>query len=213
MKTKLGIIFMILGVVLLISALLLVFYNFNENDNAQKASEEMLQGVVDEVNQRIEEKNKGEASNTALNPYDTEMTVVEIDGYKFIGYISIPKLENLELPVMSEWNYDLLKMAPCRYTGSAKSDDLVLLGHNYTSHFGKLSRLTGGDKLYFTDMDGNTFEYEVIGVELLSSTSIEEMTSGEYDLSLFTCDYSGNNRFTVRCNKINRLLCDKRLFL
>lgn len=194
---------MILGAVLLISALLLLLYNIIENKKAQKSSDDMLFGVISEITKRVEDNKKASQAGdySPRDPFDTEMTVVEINGYKYIGYISVPKLENLELPVMAEWNYELLKMAPCRYSGSIKTNDLVLLGHNYTAHFGKLSRLSTGDLVYFTDMDGVTHTYEVFGVEMLSNTAVEEMTSGEYDLSLFTCDYSGNNRFTVRCNK------------
>lgn len=203
MKNKLAKIFIISGALLLVSAILLLGYNIYENKNAQSSSEQMLESVVNEITKRANEKKQSSENGdyTPVDPFNTEMTVVEIDGYKYIGYISVPKLENLELPVMSEWNYDLLKKAPCRYTGSVKTNDLVLLGHNYTSHFGKLSRLTQGDELFFTDMDGAVHRYEVVGVEVLSGSSVKEMVSGEYDLSLFTCDYSGNNRFTVRCNR------------
>ena len=47
-----------------------------------------------------------------------EMSVETINGIDFIGVLRIPTLE-LELPVISEWNYPNLKSAPCRYSGSA----------------------------------------------------------------------------------------------
>ena len=70
---------------------------------------------------------------TLPDPYDPEMTVVEIDGYGYVGVLTIPTLE-LELPVMSEWDAARLKIAPCRYSGSTKTRDLVIAGHNYTTH-------------------------------------------------------------------------------
>ena len=36
-------------------------------------------------------------------------------------------------------------------------------------------------------------------LEILQPTAVEEMTSGDYDLTLFTCTYGGATRFTVRC--------------
>ncbi len=48
---------------------------------------------------------------TLPDPYDPEMTVVEIDGYGYVGVLTIPALE-LELPVMSEWDAARLKIAP-----------------------------------------------------------------------------------------------------
>ena len=38
-------------------------------------------------------------------------------------------------------------------------------------------------------------------VETLPAAAVAEMTAGEYPLSLFTCDYSGQARITVRCTR------------
>lgn len=108
---------------------------------------------------------------------DLPMTEVEIDGYGYIGYLSLPTL-NLELPVMAEWDYDRLAIAPCRYVGSTKSDDLVIAAHNFAQHFGKLSSLSPGDLVYFVDMDGVLSAYEVVELDVLAPTAIEEMVSG-----------------------------------
>ena len=48
-------------------------------------------------------------------------------------------------------------------------------------------------------MDGNVFRYEVVELETLMPTAIEEMTSGDWDLTLFTCTIGGGSRVTVRC--------------
>lgn len=131
----------------------------------------------------------------------TEMTEVMIDGYAYIGYVSIPAL-GLELPVMSEWDYDRLKIAPCRYSGSTKTDDLVLCAHNYSRHFGNIKNLTVGDSVCFTDMDKETVWYEVASVDILEPGDVEAMTDGSYGLTLFTCTYGGASRVTVRCLRV-----------
>ena len=127
------------------------------------------------------------------------MKEIEIDGYAYIGYISIPSL-GLELPVMSSWSYPQLKIAPCRYYGSVKTRDLVIAAHNYSRHFGNIKNLSAGDQVYFIDVEGVISSYEVAEVDTLNPTDVENMTSSGYALTLFTCTYGGQSRVTVRCN-------------
>ena len=48
-------------------------------------------------------------------------------------------------------------------------------------------------------MDGNVFRYSVCAVEQLAKTAVEEMQTGDWDLTLFTCTKGGVMRVTVRC--------------
>lgn len=131
-----------------------------------------------------------------------EMPTVEIDGHAYIGYISLPTLE-LELPVMSEWSYPKMKIAPCRYWGSVYLDNMVIAAHNYVDHFGRLGSLSVGDPVRFTDVDGNVFEYTVSELLELKPDQALEMVKGlEWDLTLFTCNTSGRQRLTVRCVRV-----------
>lgn len=188
MRNKLGTIFMGTGAVLVLAAFSLFLWNQREARRAEASVEKVLPQIIEQM----------EAADDYPDPYDTDMTVVEIDGYGYIGYLSIPSL-GLELPVMSEWDYQRLKIAPCRYAGAAKTNDLVIAAHNYARHFGMLSQLAAGDKVYFCDMDGVLAAYEVMEVVALKPTDVEEMTSGDYALTLFTCTYGGKSRVTVRC--------------
>ena len=43
---------------------------------------------------------------------------------------------------------------------------------------------------------------EVVAVEILSSRAVEEVTSGAYDLSLFTCTYYSTNRVVLCCDRV-----------
>ena len=131
------------------------------------------------------------------------MTEVELDGWNYIGYLSIPSI-GLELPVMSEWSYAGLKVAPGRYSGSTYADNMVVCAHNYAKHFSPIKWLAEGAEVYFTDMDGMVWSYEVSYVENLQPTQIEKMTtktedSDAWDLTLFTCTTGGSARCAVRC--------------
>ena len=202
MRNKAGILCMVLGAALVAAALLLVFWNYREAETAAASSEAVLPQIKEAIPKETGEiGDNGVPDHAAMpDPYDSEMTVVEIDGYGYVGYLTIPAL-GLELPVMAEWDYARLRLAPCRYSGSTKTGDLVIAAHNYARHFGSLQTLLAGDEVRFTDMDGVVTVYEVAAVEILQPTAVEEMTAGEYDLTLFTCTYGGQSRVTVRCDR------------
>ena len=203
MPKKAGIVIMIAGAVLIIAALSLFLYNRQEDAQAGQAAESLLremQSMMDEKHDTEGTTDPSEEPEETTKPIDPEMTVVEIDGYGYIGYLSIPVLE-LELPVMSEWDYTRLKIAPCRQFGSTKTDDLVIAGHNYAKHFGPLSGLQAGDTVLFTDMDGDTHTYEVLLIDTLNPTAVDEVQNSGYDLVLYTCTYGGKTRVTVFCDR------------
>lgn len=194
MKNKMGNLFIFLGAVMVLGALCLFLWNLWEDRQAGKTVEEILPQLAEIIQERV----SGGGDNVDLS--DSE-TVVELpDGYEYMGYLSLPSL-GLELPVMSDLSYSQLKIAPCRYSGAVETDDLVIAAHNYSRHFGSIKDLSLEDTVYFTDVNGNIYIYEVRQIDLLSSASVEEMTSGDYALTLFTCTYDGQSRVTVRCER------------
>lgn len=199
-----GTILILTGLLLLGAALGLVFFNLQRQDEARDDSTRIVSVLLPQIETRGKEAEKqhNDLPEQPLPYYlrnpDIEMPVVEIEGNDYIGVLSIPTLE-LSLPVMSEWSYDRLRIAPCRYYGSAYRSNLVIAAHNYSGHFGRLSELKLGDNITFTDMDGNVFRYEVLELEQLASDAGEDMVTGDWDLTLFTCTIGGAMRIAVRC--------------
>ena len=196
--------FFVCGALCFLSAGILVGYNeitaWTAGNEVKAASHEVLQVVetAQAEEQRIEDSVDVEVTpNYQLAPCNP-MPEKEIEGDSYIGVLSIPDL-SLELPVMSQWNYANLKKALCRYRGSVYLNNMVIAAHNYRSHFGKLHKLEPGNRVLFTDMDGNEFVYEVDRIETLGKYQIEEMEAGDWDLTLFTCTVGGENRVTIRC--------------
>lgn len=205
-KRKPGAVYFLLGALALAAALALTVRNLAEQRTAQTAVADTMRTLTAAVAERSDTaapvQEPDDAADNApeeetLLPERT-MPVVTVNGYDYIGWLELPTL-GLELPVMSEWSYARLKIAPCRYTGSAYSGDMVLAAHNFSSHFGRLSELSPGDAVIFTDADGHVFAYEAADVEILQPTAVEEMTAGEWPLTLFTCTYGGRTRLTIRC--------------
>lgn len=200
MKRALGKILISLGAVLICLALLLLIYNQKEDDEAGTVSEEILTQIKEEIDGTENSMSDFYDPKTGL-PSD-KMKTVKIDGNEYIGYLSIPVL-GLELPVMSEWSYPKLKIAPCREVGSVNTKDLIIAGHNYRRHFGNLKQLQPGELVLFTDMNQVTTAYTVVTTEILKPDQVEEMRSEEWDMTLYTCTYGGRTRVTVRCQKKN----------
>lgn len=189
---------MIAGVCLIICAFAVVWNNMEESRQAANASHAILSSIrLPAVQEAVLSPSARPEPAYHLNP-EMEMPSKIIDGHAYIGVLEIPKL-NLSLPVMSEWSYPALKIAPCRYKGSAYTGDLIICAHNYEQHLGRLNELTHGDTIRFTDMDGNLFVYEAVHFEQLRKNQTVEMLSGEWDLTLFTCATGGQKRVTVRC--------------
>ena len=197
---------MILGTVLMLGAVLLFRINQQEDISAREFAESVMPELVDQIRENTDGSfSESDTLPELQKPFellteeDKKMTEIEIDGIPYIGYISIPKL-GLDLPVISTWNLARLNVAPCRYSGSLLGEDLVIMAHNYVSHFGNLSKLEPDDIITFTDMDGKITRYKVVGKDVLAPTAVEEMTAGNFDLTLFTCTYSGQNRVTIYCD-------------
>ena len=198
---KRGSVLMFIGGVFITVALGMVIYNITLEKNAEKshAVAEVISGMeVSILSERTTAKN--EIPDYELNP-QMELPTAEIEEETYIGRLSLHSL-GLSLPIMDDWDYRKLKIAPCRYTGSPYTGDFIVAGHYYESHFGGIDSLQPGDKITFTDIAANSFEYEVMYVELLEDTDVELMEAGEWDLTLFTCTYDTEKRITVRAKRI-----------
>ena len=190
---KKGIILVIVGCFLIILSGLMVTYNHYEDKNAMIESRKVYDIIHNE-----ELSIYGESEDVFENK---EMKSVKVDGYDYIATINIPAL-NLELPVMSDWDYKRMKISPCRYYGSIFTNDLVIAAHNFDNVFGRIKYLNEGDLLILTDMNNDKYIYKVEVVEILEANDVKEMIESEFDLTLYTCTKGGLSRVTVRLNRV-----------
>ena len=182
------------GLLLIAAALFLSAYNERESHEARDSARQVIAQLCDELPTEAGEP-------TTLPDVRREMPVKTINGRDYIGVLSIPSLE-LELPVISQWDYPALKIAPCRYSGSLYQDNLIICAHNYASHFGKLKELQPGDIVLFTDMDEHVVTFQMVERETLNPMDAEGMEAGDWDLTLFTCTIGGQTRVTIRLERV-----------
>lgn len=200
---KCGIILLILGTVLIGSALSLLLYNRQEDIQASQSMDDLIGKLQATIEQPTITPVPSETETEPVETRPAEMETVIIDGYEYIGYLSIPTLD-LELPVMAQWDYTRLKIAPCRESGATATNDLVIAAHNYNSHFGRLKQLQPGENITFTEMDGFFNSYRVEKTVILAPDQVEDVLLSDYDLVLYTCTKGGATRVVVYCNRENQ---------
>ena len=200
-KRHVGLVMMIMGISVVAAGLGLSSYNMWDNYRAGIQAYTALNAIVRHREEMVAaDPNEVSETPPELSPdCDRELPVLETDGHRYIGTVSIPAIDAV-LPVQEDWSPAWLKTSPCRYKGSPYGRDLVICAHNYDTHFGQLKNLLPGDEVIFTDTDGNEFRHTVVELENLAGTAVEEMESGEWDLTLFTCTPGGQARVTVRCD-------------
>ena len=195
MRRKRTIFFLTVGVLCIVTALSLTAYNIWDEQRAEVTVAESVTLVEKNIQVQPEEQ---QLIVPEAQPF---MSSVQVDGYNYVGVLEIPAME-LKLPVLEEWSESLLRVAPCLYEGNLY-DGMIIAGHNYRSHFGGLGRLGIGDDICFTDVDGTRWNYTVTTTEVIPGSDVEAMTSGGWDLTLFTCTYGGQERYTVRATLTN----------
>lgn len=119
-------------------------------------------------------------------------------GYTLLGSISVPSV-GIQLPILDQWSEAMLKIAPCRYTGSISGGNMIIMGHNYKSHFNPLHKVKVGAEVEIENTIGRTFRYRVAKIEYLHRTEGERLPSEEYPLTIFTCRPGGLERIILRC--------------
>ena len=220
-KRTAGKLFFILGALLIAASVWISLGNFREDREGQENADYVLSRLLEEMPARENEflpatadeaTGKEDVAQIYEDPNklpayirhpDMEMPTIIVDGKEYVGTIEIPSLK-IDLPVMSECDPNALYFSPGRYCGTAYKGPFVIGGHNYVSHFAYLRNIREGDLVYFTDVDGNRFMYEVVGTEIIDENNAKDLRAGEWDLSLFTCTWAGDTRLTVRCLEFSK---------
>ncbi len=174
-----------------------IYAGYDNIDKQAGEYAEELVAALDDASAEAAESGAAEQISAAAG----EMPQRTLAGYPLIGEIIIPSV-GIDLPVLNDWSYDLLKISPCRYSGSVEDGNFIILGHNYKSHFTPLKNVQVGEAVYFTDINGRTYTYTVAEIETLHKTQLDDLTMNDYDMSLFTCTTGGQYRFVARCMRV-----------
>ncbi len=201
MKVK-GYLLICLGTILIIVASSLFLYNLNLEKEAKGIADETIPELIREIeiNQGKNSKTLQQAEHRPQTNQKPNEKYLELDSKKYLGILTIPSL-GLELPILANYVYKDLMKAPCIYSGSP-SEKMVIAAHNFKAHFGNIYKLSSGEPIIFTDVEGTIFRYETVLQEEVEEVDVAQKLISDWDLTLITCNYLGNRRVLVRCKKV-----------
>lgn len=125
-----------------------------------------------------------------------------------IGMIKIDKI-NLNYPILSESNKELLNISVCRFAGPMPNEigNLCIAGHNYVDYkfFSRLHELEKNDKIKIYGLNGEVKEYIITkkyesNPNDISCTS--QNTNGKVLLTLLTCNNVSGKRLVLTAKPI-----------
>lgn len=92
---------------------------------------------------------------------DNTMSALSIDGTNFIGILEIPKYGSA-LPVCADWGE--ISQYPCCFSGSVYDRTMQIGGTSQKGQYDFYREISVGDAVFFTDMEGNRFAYEITDI-------------------------------------------------
>ncbi len=129
--------------------------------------------------------------------------VKQYKGFNVYGTIEIPKT-NLKYPVLEKVTKKSIETAVAILYGPGlnQQGNTVIVGHNYRNglFFSNNKKLSKGDKIYITDLDGNKVTYTIYNKYETSPEDTEYMTrntNGAREISLSTCTDDSSARLII----------------
>lgn len=153
----------------------------------------------------VGEEKIAEARET-LNLQEYENMPREVNGFKVIGKITIPKIE-VEKYILEKTTTESLLVAVTKICGPEinKIGNFCIAGHNYGDTFGWISSLEIGDEIYITDTYDRSVKYQVYEIERVSpydTSSLSQDTNSEKEITLVTCTLGALKRVIVKAIEV-----------
>ena len=191
-------VYRIILVILVITALVLVVFVIKKNVESNK-----IENNTQSVLQEIKKEKKS-------NPNDIDVIQEidqEIEGYKVVGIINIPKI-NIEYPILEKTNKESLKLSITKFYGEKINQigNVVLAGHNNLNNkmFGKIDKLENGDIIELTYSQMVTIKYEVFDKYIIDPNDISciyPVDENSREVTLITCTNRDKNRLIVKARE------------
>lgn len=177
-------ILIVFGILLVLASVGLFSYNKYVDYESKVNEEKIVNELVDKMGESI----SGDTSD------------IDVDGEKYIGILEIPKID-VALPVSRDYSFEQMSQSLCRYSGSFEEKNIIICGHNYKYYLDNLKDVYDKDEIYFTDVKGIKTKYVVVETEYIGGNDSSKLYKDEenWDMTIFTCNYSGYMRYLVRC--------------
>lgn len=145
-------------------------------------------------------------ARATLNLQEYENMPREVNGFKVIGKITIPKIE-VEKYILEKTTTESLLVGVTKICGPEINQigNFCIAGHNYGDTFGWISSLEIGDEIYITDTYDRSVKYQVYEIERVSpydTSSLSQDTNSEKEITLITCTLGALKRVIVKAIEV-----------
>ena len=195
-------------------------YNYYKNYKIEDESNHYVSTFVEEVEENTNQTQ--ENTNTNVNTSDEGSISGEVEvssqtsssngkmktykGFNVIGTIEIPKT-NVKYPVLQDpptvkkLETSVAALYP-QNTELNTIGNVVIVGHNYRNglFFSNNKKLSTGDKIYITDLNGNKVTYRIYNIfnAAENDTSFYNRdTDGKREITLSTCTDDSSARIII----------------
>ena len=203
-------IIIIIAVIALVSVVGYALYYYISNFIAVKEAEDAVEAFERNViTVALEEEQQEEQAEEVPEEEEEETSSSSrssstyYKGYSMIGTIQIPKIK-VKIPIVDKVTVSSITSAAGVLYGPGPNEigNTVLVAHNYRNgtFFSNNKKLTEGDKIYVTDLDGRKIEYIITKTYETDEHDFSyatRNTEGKREISLSTCTTDATKRLVI----------------
>ncbi len=131
---------------------------------------------------------------------DNTMSALYIDGIGFVGILEFPRFDSV-LPVCESWGNSF--KYPSRFSGSVYDRSIIIGATSQKGQYDFYREISVGDRIYFTDMEGNRYSYSVTDIRYEKNADISALNKREASLTVFIKNVSAFEYIIVFCNVLD----------
>lgn len=194
MKLKIYRMFFTILIILALIVTILIGMKYSRNYQYEKENEKVVEVFSGEIGTLEED--------------------VEMNGYKVIGIVKIPKIE-IEYPILDIDTYnpeetkEPMKFSIVKYWGGNVNDygNLSIAGHNNYdgTMFGKTKKLVKGDIVELTDLSKKTIQYEIYDIFVTDPNDVTILQTKDENIrevTLITCTNGNKQRLILKAREV-----------
>ena len=130
---------------------------------------------------------------------DNTMSVLSVDGTNFVGILEMAGFDSA-LPVCADWG--AVSQYPCRLGGSVYDRTIQIGATTQKGQYDFYREISVGDAVYFTDMEGNRFAYQITDIRYEQHADQNALTQKDAALTLFIKNIYAFEYVILFCNTV-----------
>ena len=191
MKKRINRLCILIGICLLVAGVLVLFFwqwgIHKSQENAAQYVQTIRALIPEPQSAALEERR------------DNTMSVLSIDGTNFAGILEMPRFGS-SLPVCADWGE--VSKYPCRLSGSIYDRTMQIGATSQKGQYDFYREVSVGDPVFFTDMEGNRFSYEVTDIRYEKHADQATLQQESAALTVFIKNIYAFEYILIFCNPV-----------